>query len=52
MSEKKNLLRVRAALYIRVSTQEQAMHGLSMDDQRAMLENWAKKEREIGRAHV
>ena len=48
MSEKKNLSpaqRVRAALYIRVSTQEQAIHGLSLDAQRTALEAWAKKEK-------
>lgn len=32
----------RAALYIRVSTEEQARHGLSISDQRAALEAYAK----------
>lgn len=32
----------RAALYIRVSTEEQARHGLSLADQRAALEAYAK----------
>ena len=31
------------ALYIRVSTQEQAIHGLSIEAQRAKLESWAKQ---------
>ena len=31
------------ALYIRVSTQEQTIHGLSLEAQRASLEAWAKK---------
>lgn len=31
----------RAALYIRVSTEEQARHGLSLSDQRAALESYA-----------
>lgn len=35
----------RTALYIRVSTQEQALHGLSIEAQRANLENWAKRNR-------
>lgn len=35
----------RTALYIRVSTQEQALHGLSIEAQRANLEAWAKKNR-------
>ena len=30
-----NNLRIRVALYIRVSTEEQAKHGLSLADQRA-----------------
>ena len=34
---------VRVALYIRVSTQEQAIHGLSVETQRANLEAWAKQ---------
>lgn len=33
----------RTALYIRVSTQEQAIHGLSIEAQRANLEDWAKR---------
>lgn len=32
----------RAALYIRVSTEEQARHGLSLSEQRASLETYAK----------
>lgn len=35
----------RAALYIRVSTEEQAIHGLSIDAQREALDAWAKRER-------
>lgn len=35
----------RTALYIRVSTQEQAIHGLSIEAQRANLEDWAKWNR-------
>ena len=31
------------AIYIRVSTQEQAIHGLSIEAQRANLEDWARK---------
>jgi len=34
--------KMRAALYIRVSTEEQARHGLSLGDQRAALESYAK----------
>lgn len=33
----------RTALYIRVSTQEQAIHGLSIEAQRASLEAWARQ---------
>jgi len=33
----------RAALYIRVSTQEQALHGLSVAVQEANLQEWAKQ---------
>ena len=32
-----NNLRIRVALYIRVSTEEQAKHGLSLADQREAL---------------
>lgn len=32
---------MRVALYSRVSTEEQALHGLSVDAQRAALETWA-----------
>ena len=32
-----------AALYIRVSTEEQAMHGLSVAAQTAALDTWAKQ---------
>lgn len=35
----------RVALYIRVSTQEQSIHGLSLEAQQAGLEEWAKRER-------
>lgn len=34
----------RAALYIRVSTAEQSIHGLSLETQRASLDEWAKRE--------
>lgn len=34
----------RAALYIRVSTEEQARHGFSLGEQRADLESYAKKK--------
>lgn len=34
----------RVALYARVSTQEQARHGLSIDAQMAALREWAKRE--------
>ncbi len=34
----------RIALYIRVSTQEQSIHGLSLEAQQAGLEEWAKRE--------
>lgn len=33
---------IRTALYIRVSTEEQAMHGLSLEAQQAALEKWAR----------
>ncbi len=33
----------RTALYIRVSTDEQALHGLSLEAQQAALEEWARK---------
>ena len=33
----------RTALYIRVSTEEQALHGLSLDAQQAALEKWARE---------
>ena len=35
--------RVRAALYIRVSTEEQALHGLSIEAQTEALDAWAEK---------
>lgn len=35
----------RTALYIRVSTEEQAMHGLSLEAQQTALEEWAKKNK-------
>ena len=34
---------VRVALYIRVSTDEQATHGLSLEAQQAALEKWARE---------
>ena len=34
---------IRTALYIRVSTEEQAMHGLSLEAQDATLTDYAKK---------
>lgn len=33
----------RVALYIRVSTQEQSIHGLSLEAQQASLDEWAKQ---------
>lgn len=35
----------RVALYIRVSTQEQSIHGLSLETQQASLDEWARRER-------
>ena len=35
--------RARAALYIRVSTEEQALHGLSIEAQTEALDDWAEK---------
>lgn len=35
---------VRVALYARVSTEEQALHGLSIDAQKAALDEWAAKQ--------
>ena len=32
----------RAALYVRVSTEEQSRHGLSLDEQKTALESFAK----------
>ena len=32
----------RVFLYVRVSTEEQAIHGLSIDAQTAALEEWAR----------
>lgn len=43
--ENKPLLAVQAALYIRVSTEEQAVHGLSIDAQREALDAWAAENR-------
>ncbi len=43
--ENKPLLAVRAALYIRVSTEEQAVHGLSIDAQRDALDAWAAESK-------
>ncbi len=34
----------RVALYVRVSTAEQSIHGLSLETQQASLEEWAKRE--------
>ena len=38
----------RAALYIRVSTEEQAVHGLSIEAQREALDAWAGENRVVG----
>ena len=35
----------RVFLYIRVSTEEQAIHGLSIEAQTAALEEWARSNR-------
>ena len=35
---------MRAALYIRVSSEEQAIHGLSIEAQTEALEKWAGQE--------
>lgn len=35
---------MRVALYARVSTEEQAIHGLSIEAQSEALEEWAKQE--------
>lgn len=37
----------RVALYIRVSTAEQKIHGLSLETQQENLDNWAKREQVI-----
>ena len=43
MKSEKSMFSVpRAALYIRVSTEEQAVHGLSIEAQTIALETWAK----------
>lgn len=34
----------RVFLYVRVSTEEQALHGLSIEAQTVALKEWAKKE--------
>ena len=39
---------MRVALYARVSTQEQAIHGLSIEAQTAALEEWAKPFEMVG----
>lgn len=36
---------MRVALYVRVSTEEQALHGLSVEAQTQALEEWAKAQR-------
>ena len=36
---------MRVALYIRVSTEEQAVHGLSVDDQKDSLQKWAEENK-------
>ena len=36
---------MRVALYIRVSTEEQAVHGLSVDDQKDSLKKWAEENK-------
>ena len=35
---------MRVALYVRVSTEEQAIHGLSIEAQSEALQAWAKQE--------
>ena len=43
MKNEKSMVSVpRAALYIRVSTEEQAVHGLSIEAQREALDAWAE----------
>ena len=37
----------RAALYVRVSTEDQKIHGLSIEDQTEKLNAWAQKEHVI-----
>ena len=37
-------MQMRAALYIRVSSEEQAIHGLSIEAQTEALEKWAGQE--------
>lgn len=39
---------MRVALYERVSTQEQGLHGISIDAQKAALEEWAKNKTIVG----
>lgn len=36
---------MRVALYVRVSTEEQAVHGLSVDDQKESLKKWAEENK-------
>jgi len=43
MAKQKKLMPLRAALYIRVSTEEQALHGYSMEAQREALTRYAKE---------
>lgn len=44
-SRKQVMATKRVALYIRVSTAEQKIHGLSLETQRENLDAWAKRER-------